>query len=665
MPAQFLTYSLDPGAPPGAAINPTNGVFTWTPTEAQGPSTNVVTLRVTDTGFPALSDFKTITIIVNEVNTAPALAAVADKAVVKGGLLTFTVSATDADIPAQKLTYSLAAGAPSGASINPATGLFMFTALNAQVLSTNKVTINVNDNGAPALSDSKTFTVFVVSGFATNVSLIPTGSVWKYRDTGEDLGGAWSAPAFNDTTWNRGPGLLGYGAGDESTIVGYGPNSSAKYITTYFRRAFQVIDPSLFNLLSLRVRRDDGVVIFLNGAELFRDNLPAGPITYLTPASTSASGTNKTVYHVSGPLDPRTLVAGTNVVAAEVHQRSGSSSAMDFDLELSGIAAKADNAPPVLAKIGDRTVLGGSLLTFTAKATDSDVPAQVLTYSLDAGAPSEAGIDPEKGLFTWVPTATGMTGPHQITVRVTDSASPALNDFETINIEVRELTLAMDSTNGASGTQVSLPLHVNSFSGISSFQFSLHWDPTVATFLGVEQFGLVGMNFGTTATNEGTLVVSWDEPTGRSASLADGATLFASRLLLAGMPGANSDVWIDSAPTMLEAANGNLQVVPLNASPGHITIDNSISNPGPLVAHFPPLTRIALGSGGEVAVRWNASPGKMYRLQYTTNLSAKTWTDAGPDVLATSSQASAIDTPRDGMAQRFYRVIQLGLDEVK
>ena len=84
-----LTYSLDTGAPTGATINATTGVFTWTPTESQGGSSYNVTVRVTDNGSPALNDFETISITVNEVNVAPVLAAIGNKTVSEGSLLTF------------------------------------------------------------------------------------------------------------------------------------------------------------------------------------------------------------------------------------------------------------------------------------------------------------------------------------------------------------------------------------------------------------------------------------------------------------------------------------------------------------------------------------------------------------------------------------------------
>jgi hypothetical protein len=66
-PTNVLSFTLDPGAPGGASINPTSGVFTWTPSAAQAPSTNLITVRVTDDGSPALSDAKSFTLVVNSV----------------------------------------------------------------------------------------------------------------------------------------------------------------------------------------------------------------------------------------------------------------------------------------------------------------------------------------------------------------------------------------------------------------------------------------------------------------------------------------------------------------------------------------------------------------------------------------------------------------------
>src|SRR5687768_18396840 len=79
-------------------------------------------------------------------------------------------------------------------------------------------------------------------------TLIPPGSVWKYLDNGSDQGTAWRSPAFNDSTWPIGPAKLGYGDGNEATIVSFGPDGSNKYITTYFRRHFAVTNADVSNL---------------------------------------------------------------------------------------------------------------------------------------------------------------------------------------------------------------------------------------------------------------------------------------------------------------------------------------------------------------------------------------------------------------------------------
>src|SRR5206468_2642356 len=108
-----------------------------------GPSTNPVTIRVTDNGSPSMSAAETINIVVNEVNAPPVLTPIGNKSVVEGNLLRFTVTATDSDVPTNSLTFTLDAGAPSGANVHPTTGVFTWTPTEAQGPSTNPVAIRV------------------------------------------------------------------------------------------------------------------------------------------------------------------------------------------------------------------------------------------------------------------------------------------------------------------------------------------------------------------------------------------------------------------------------------------------------------------------------------------------------------------------------------------
>ena len=160
-PAQTLTFSLDPTPPAGVTINPTSGAVSWTPTEAQGPGTYFITVRVTDDGEPALSVTTTMTVIVSEVNAAPVLSGYSNRTIDEGTLMTATGSATDSDSPTQTLTFSLDVPIPAGMTINPTSGAVSWTPTEAQGPGTNSITVRVTDNGQPALSDTTTMTVIV------------------------------------------------------------------------------------------------------------------------------------------------------------------------------------------------------------------------------------------------------------------------------------------------------------------------------------------------------------------------------------------------------------------------------------------------------------------------------------------------------------------------
>ena len=77
----------------------------------------------------------------------------------------------------------------------------------------------------------------------------------------QHLGTSWTTSAFNDAGWPTGRAQLGYGEGDESTVISYGSSSTSKRITYYFRHSFNVTNPASFGALSVRFVRDDGCVI--------------------------------------------------------------------------------------------------------------------------------------------------------------------------------------------------------------------------------------------------------------------------------------------------------------------------------------------------------------------------------------------------------------------
>ena len=166
---------------------------------------------------------------------------------------------------------------------------------------------------------------------------IPAGATWKFLDDGSDQDTLWRETGFDDGAWDAGPAQLGYGDGDESTVVTYGPDPDQKYVTTYFRHAFTVSDPSQFSYLFLRLLRDDGAAVYLNGSEITRSNMPGGEIEYLTFAASTVGGDEENIFY-EDYLSAGDLIAGTNVLAVEIHQRNATSSDISFDLELQGLA---------------------------------------------------------------------------------------------------------------------------------------------------------------------------------------------------------------------------------------------------------------------------------------------------------------------------------------
>ncbi|MBN2272145.1 MAG: lamin tail domain-containing protein, partial [Sedimentisphaerales bacterium] len=187
-------------------------------------------------------------------------------------------------------------------------------------------------------------------------SLVDRGARWKYFDEYTDLGSDWYVDV-DDTGWAEGDAELGYGDGTETTPIGYlvtnpGTPEEGKNITTYFTHSFNVADVSKYSALSLRIRRDDGAVVYLNEQEIARSNMPEGTVGYTTQAASNVYGTDsggsdvETLYYGGRiydndddftNIDIGYLQNGENVLAVEIHQYQINGSDISFDLELMGI----------------------------------------------------------------------------------------------------------------------------------------------------------------------------------------------------------------------------------------------------------------------------------------------------------------------------------------
>lgn len=178
MPTTRIFLGLQGVVPSGATINPTTGLFSWTPNETQGPGSYTFQVRVTDNGTPNEYAEQTITINVSEVNVAPVLEPISDKTVAEMTNLTFKATGTDQDRPNNTLTFSLIS-APAGADINSSTGVFNWTPTEVQGPNAYTFKVRVTDNGTGNLFDEEEIIVTVdemnVKPVITDVP--PTASV--------------------------------------------------------------------------------------------------------------------------------------------------------------------------------------------------------------------------------------------------------------------------------------------------------------------------------------------------------------------------------------------------------------------------------------------------------------------------------------------------------
>jgi hypothetical protein len=208
-----------------------------------------------------------------------------------------------------------------------------------------------------------------IQAMVKNPVVISAGSEWRYLDNGVDQGTTWMLPGFNDNSWSSGLAKFGFNSENSGfgTVLNYGPDSRHKYRTYYFRRRFVVPTLAGMTNLFLEVQRDDGVAIYLNGVNIYRNNLPSGTLTYNQLATNSSDDGNA---WQTALLSLGNLTAGTNVIAAEVHQSSDWSSDLGFDLRLTVLGTIS--GPAIVSQPQDQEKLAGQTASFSAVVTGNN-----------------------------------------------------------------------------------------------------------------------------------------------------------------------------------------------------------------------------------------------------------------------------------------------------
>ncbi len=187
------------------------------------------------------------------------------------------------------------------------------------------------------------------SYIAVAQTLVASNSVWKFKDDGSNQGTTWIATDFDDSGWGSGLAPLGYGDSGGRLVLttnSYGVDSNNKFTTTYYRQAFVAPNSSYTNVI-LNIQRDDGAVVYLNGVELTRFNMPTGAITSATLAAGNASDDGGTTFVFN--VNPALVHPGTNFFAVSIHQDTNNSSDIWFVMDLRGVPEIIRNQSPTIS----------------------------------------------------------------------------------------------------------------------------------------------------------------------------------------------------------------------------------------------------------------------------------------------------------------------------
>ncbi|MCO5051795.1 MAG: lamin tail domain-containing protein [Verrucomicrobiae bacterium] len=265
------------------------------------------------------------------------------------------------------------------------------------------------------------------------LTFVSAGAVWKYYDLGGDLPTDWNTLGFNDASWSSGPARLGYGSDGEATIVSYGNDPDNRHVTTWFRHQFTVSHADSVTALKVGLARDDGGVVYLNGVEVFRSNMPEGDLTATTYASSAVGGVDEATFFEHA-VDPSLLVEGDNVLAARIHQVSSSSTDLGFNLYLTGNGYPPNVAPTVNAG-ADQSINLNEAVALGGQVSDDGlpVPPGLLTWNWSKiSGPGTTTFADAQALQT---TATfSLSGNYVLRLTASDGGLSATDD---VTIEVQ------------------------------------------------------------------------------------------------------------------------------------------------------------------------------------------------------------------------------------
>lgn len=175
------------------------------------------------------------------------------------------------------------------------------------------------------------------SAIQAQTTIFGLQSSWRFNDADVALPATWKNANYDVSTWSSGNGPLGYGDPVTTAFV-------SGVDTAYLTKDFTVNLADLTNTMEFGVRRDDGIIVYLNGEEVIRDNMPSGTVSHGTFSSTTIDGAAETAINVFS-IAKNKFVQGVNRISIELHNRSASSSDLTIDAYLKTVVTTP--TPPV------------------------------------------------------------------------------------------------------------------------------------------------------------------------------------------------------------------------------------------------------------------------------------------------------------------------------
>ena len=615
--AGSLTYQLTQ-FPAGASID-SSGVVSWTPTEAQGPSTNAFTVQVADNGTPPLTDSKSFTVVVNEVNTRPVLTVPATQTIAELTTLSVNATATDSDVPANTLSFALVSG-PPGLTVSSGGGI-TWTPGEAQGPSTNPVTVRVFDNGSPSLGATNTFQVIVTEVNSAPVLTLPADQTIAAQTTlSVNATAVDSDVPANTLTFAlvSGPAGLTVSSGGAITWTPTATQGPSTNVVTV--RVSDDGSPSLSATNSFRVivtAANTAPVLTVPSNKTIREILDTLVVTN-TATDADVPANTLTFALVSAPvgvnLNPNTGVLSwtpteaqgpsTNVITVKVSDNGSPSLSATNSFQ---VIVTEVNSVPALVVPANQTIDELSTLVVTNRAGDPDVPANTFTFSL-VSAPTGVSLDANTGVLTWTPTEAQGPSTNPITVRVTDNGTPALSSSRSFTVVVKEVN--------AAPVLAAIPDRTNYLGTTVTFSATAT-DPDIPA-------------------NTLTFTLGTNSPAGAVINPNTGAFQWT-------IPGPNSST---NSITVVVTDNGS----PTLSSSQTFTVVGRIATV--------PLVLDSQMTNGNFVINFAGIPGEAYRVQATPSLSPPIqWSTLSTNVASTNGLFQFVDTQAKNFPMRFYRAI--------